>query len=1101
MAVLQEATASALRAAGGAAYREARFADAEALYSEALEAAGAQQQGSTLLSNRAACRLKLRRWRQAEEDCSAALAGKGEGALNAAGRAKALFRRATAREALQDVAGAARDLAACLADEPGNEAAKAAAQRIRKGVQDRASLAEMAVTELKAAGDDLRQAEQRAEQISGDGAGMDAAAVAGRAALEALTTKARNVGALLVEGYGDSLAAAGGVDAVVGALEAINACSSLVAATAEASRALAGVLSMRAREDVAGVFKAGAAAQLVRLAEAEAKRALGAGAARSEEGVLARVGHAWEAVAAVLAAAQQRAALIGDKDNGSATIEGVDALVQACIDALESAAGAEAAAHDVRRRVSAAALRALAAGSPSGAVLECAMRRLPSLTAAASAGCASRRAVAATLARILAAGMGDDNRAVMVAAAQRLVTDPLLFWGAPQPGVELSSQRQRSVCAALAALIAIAGIDGKTAAEAARSSGALAHAFALATAGPTADGAHGGGGSAEGAQALSADLISTLASSREGLAVLSAPPPAAVGPNSREEDACPAASTAPGGGRGAGGKPTGRVEALDTNAQGALGALLQSPSDSVRAAAVVAMVKLAASQAGGAHWEGDEGIADICLGLLDMHAEVLEGADGDSSAGDAATAMAAEFSADEWDDLPRAERSAAAERREARIVAERAVEALCYLGASPVVKRAVVSEEGALECICGLVRRGRLRGAVLYGAAALLGSLSASSEEQLQAETLAGETEHEDLSPEDAEMLRKAAGMGRAEPTDADRAADEPEALRKRKLTLACKGGAGALVAMLLSGTGSEKAAGAGLAAAPNSRLAETAAEGIFHLASEPAARAPLVSAGALPALLRATRGGSKRAALLSSHAVARLLISTNPALVADATLLDCAGPLVRLIQHDYALQQFEGLLALTNLASAGYEYKCHVADVDKGAAFSALEELQWGRHPKVARAATECLANLIPAPKVIAELKKIPARLRAWLELALPPTPTEGDEGREYDPAAASAAAGGLAMAAGEEGVTAAMFSTDDFAEGVVCLLTLGPGMAHRAAALCAAALAVAPEECREKLSGAGAKAALRAVLECAKGDSAWCSAAGAATDALSAF
>ena len=105
MAVLQEATASELRAAGGAAYREARFADAEALYSEALEAAGAQQQGSTLLSNRAACRLKLRRWRQAEEDCSAALAGKGEGALNAAGRAKALFRRATAREALQDVAG------------------------------------------------------------------------------------------------------------------------------------------------------------------------------------------------------------------------------------------------------------------------------------------------------------------------------------------------------------------------------------------------------------------------------------------------------------------------------------------------------------------------------------------------------------------------------------------------------------------------------------------------------------------------------------------------------------------------------------------------------------------------------------------------------------------------------------------------------------------------------------------------------------------------------------------------------------------------------------------------------------------------------------
>lgn len=71
--------------------------------------------------NRALALLRLRRWAEAEEDCSAAL-------LLDRSHAKALLRRADAREHLRDWEGSVADLEAVLQLEPSNATAK---QRLR----------------------------------------------------------------------------------------------------------------------------------------------------------------------------------------------------------------------------------------------------------------------------------------------------------------------------------------------------------------------------------------------------------------------------------------------------------------------------------------------------------------------------------------------------------------------------------------------------------------------------------------------------------------------------------------------------------------------------------------------------------------------------------------------------------------------------------------------------------------------------------------------------------------------------------------------------------------------------------------------------------
>lgn len=109
-----EAEAEAFRARGNAAFTSARYEDAVADYTEALERA---PRSSTLYSNRALALLKLRAYVEAEEDATAALDFD-------ASNVKARLRRAQARSELSRYDEALEDLELALEAEPRNASAR-----------------------------------------------------------------------------------------------------------------------------------------------------------------------------------------------------------------------------------------------------------------------------------------------------------------------------------------------------------------------------------------------------------------------------------------------------------------------------------------------------------------------------------------------------------------------------------------------------------------------------------------------------------------------------------------------------------------------------------------------------------------------------------------------------------------------------------------------------------------------------------------------------------------------------------------------------------------------------------------------------------------
>mmetsp|Transcript_7134 Transcript_7134/g.13016 ORF Transcript_7134/g.13016 Transcript_7134/m.13016 type:complete len:268 (-) Transcript_7134:608-1411(-) len=137
-----------------------------------------------------------------------------------------------------------------------------------------------------------------------------------------------------------------------------------------------------------------------------------------------------------------------------------------------------------------------------------------------------------------------------------------------------------------------------------------------------------------------------------------------------------------------------------------------------------------------------------------------------------------------------------------------------------------------------------------------------------------------------------------------------------------------------------------------------------------------------------------------------KILVTTNPNVLTEAQRLDAIPPLMRLLQDHKAddLMHFEALLGLTNLASVDDATKNRITS-EKGGV-RTLEYLQFSDHELVRRAATECMTNLLPHPKVIEHLRD-PEKLKLWVGLS---------EDYETDLATARAAAGALAMAAGIE-------------------------------------------------------------------------------------
>ncbi|KAG5442778.1 Protein unc-45 A [Clonorchis sinensis] len=123
--------------------------------------------------------------------------------------------------------------------------------------------------------------------------------------------------------------------------------------------------------------------------------------------------------------------------------------------------------------------------------------------------------------------------------------------------------------------------------------------------------------------------------------------------------------------------------------------------------------------------------------------------------------------------------------------------------------------------------------------------------------------------------------------------------------------------------------------------------------------RGKLVQAGAAKALLNLSlKSNTDSGKDIAAQALARLAITSDPRVTFPGQRsLELVRPLLRLLSIDCdALQNFEGLLALTNLASLDDLHR-HRIMAERGV--PQIDHYLFQEHPMLRRAATECVANL----------------------------------------------------------------------------------------------------------------------------------------------
>ena len=137
----------------------------------------------------------------------------------------------------------------------------------------------------------------------------------------------------------------------------------------------------------------------------------------------------------------------------------------------------------------------------------------------------------------------------------------------------------------------------------------------------------------------------------------------------------------------------------------------------------------------------------------------------------------------------------------------------------------------------------------------------------------------------------------------------------------------------------------------------------LLSVATAPTNRGLLAQQGAVKLILALlAKGVDAGTEITLSHAMAKILISVNPALIFSSRTPITAPiqPLTALLSNESLpndLPRFESLLALTNLASAP-EDTARIAIVEK--AWTTIESLLLTDNPLLARAATELVCNLV---------------------------------------------------------------------------------------------------------------------------------------------
>lgn len=322
---------------------------------------------------------------------------------------------------------------------------------------------------------------------------------------------------------------------------------------------------------------------------------------------------------------------------------------------------------------------------------------------------------------------------------------------------------------------------------------------------------------------------------------------------------------------------------------------------------------------------------------------------------------------------------------------QHSIEGLAYASLQPKVKEAVANNKELLQKLIKALTEAQPRSPTTYGALSIFVNLTrylpTMTEEQKKMSQL--------------KAYADAAGkLGGPDPLDEDKCVAE----RCKKVFEA------GIIPVLVTHSKNGSPASIGLAISV-----------IFALSVNKSIRGQLAQQGAVQLLLTSwmtlpqTEAPARR---MAAHSLARILISTNPALVFGGNrsnpVFAAIKPLVSIIPPDPAadvrdlLPSFEALMALTNLASMEDE---EVRRTIVASAWTQIEEQLLSSNALVSKAAIELVCNLVQSPEAI-ELyaeETIKARNRLHILLALADAEDSGTR---------SAAGGALASLTGFDSV-----------------------------------------------------------------------------------
>ena len=259
------------------------------------------------------------------------------------------------------------------------------------------------------------------------------------------------------------------------------------------------------------------------------------------------------------------------------------------------------------------------------------------------------------------------------------------------------------------------------------------------------------------------------------------------------------------------------------------------------------------------------------------------------------------------------------------------VEGIAFISMNAEVKEALMKDQEAMKCLFSV--DDVTDQAFLYGLASIFVNLTNSYDKLEKSEEM-----------EQLEKLGKYAG----EQLPKEHEFDSEEFVKKRIELLIAQ----STIPMLVK-----------MSQCDSDRVREQVARVLLAFTSDPANRGFVVQQGGSKCLVLLALSSTSTGKLIAAQALAKIGITADPRLAFPGQrMLEVVRPLCALLKSEKGLQQFEGLMALTNLASVSDEVRLRIVK-EKGV--NEIESLMFDEHELIRRAATEAMCNLVMCEQV----------------------------------------------------------------------------------------------------------------------------------------